>query len=1130
MANARLLMPTVRSTQNPLSSPTSPVQQPTRSPRIKPTSARLIRARSGSASAAFSSSPDPNIFHFPVQDTGSAWLGKPYRFELIPGEESLQLVGYQLYAVEKWVVERTRPVTVLTVYTGDPQHTITVTALSPLSTLTPAEAEIEWNSALHYLRRDGARQKETPLGTLMVTSLAHFRSDYTIVHIPNGDFLAVRERLYTNINLMRMGCSGRSALTLEEPSETTKDRFRSTYFLSDSSAAPVRLKTHSRQHTRTYSQPATAATFPLSYPDAFNPSFVSPSTSSLPSPPRHPLFSATVLELVKFLQASIAICGMFPTTYGLVFDGLLCDATVEGLQSWVTELGEHCVDVEAMERVADPSIVAALLSFILTTRNKLAAIGYAHVVPKDPFIHPQAFLAAMNAYSQAANASQSNGSTPLLPHISTPLMGHSGPNFASVHTSPGATNSSTHTSPFLGPPPMPITPVPEITYLTLDFSKTLTSAHDQKLRHTDSRRVHRVLLSKLDREDNTDTDISSENEHLRTKRKGIGGSGGQLLMSGIENLASGFVGRGPVGAGGIMAPTADLGVFVRAIIAKGDKEKGDKERDKGGEWTGDKDRDEGEKDKERIGGSLRALWTGKTDLVLKMRERAEGGGAGKERLRDKKGKDMVKGKGRERERLTSSDLDHEDAAPLALAVSERVDSGKSNTEDEFAFGGIWSGRVQKKLELWAGLNRSKRSVDLNLSPVKSGGGRTSAVPMSAHSSSSGAGLPVFHDHRGLGLPSVVISGDGGEEDELLSSGQISPISETKTHNPLTFGLESAEASSAYLGTVPEGPFSASEYDKRLNAFLMRRPKKSREDSRISSWSGPSTWEGEDGLGKRRKGQADGKSSDFVEGRDESSDAEAKKRILGRTIRRRHSFQVMTEFKDVRVLRLEWMRIDVDLCGQLLVMRRREAHLQNVLACLEHLSTSLSFTNASLRSDYHTHQPLLSSLEMHTELVQQIEAAREEADSMTQQVQALIYESNQFRIDELWRTAIPPRQKVLELREKVFGMGGRRLIRGARVQWTLDGQERIVDAWGRTESEAEEEKRAGAGIVEEDEEDEEIEEAAAVEHTAMKPMWLLRFFTSWSARWGWSAVKSADAAVTAPSESGVDHPETDTTQS
>ena len=51
----------------------------------------------------------------------------------------------------------------------------------------------------------------------MVTSLANFRSDYTIVPIPSGYFLESRDLLYTNINLLRMGCSGRMALTLQAP-------------------------------------------------------------------------------------------------------------------------------------------------------------------------------------------------------------------------------------------------------------------------------------------------------------------------------------------------------------------------------------------------------------------------------------------------------------------------------------------------------------------------------------------------------------------------------------------------------------------------------------------------------------------------------------------------------------------------------------------------------------------------------------------------------------------------------------------------------------------------------------------------------------------------------------------------
>lgn len=85
----------------------------------------------------------------------------------------------------------------------------------------------------------------------MATSLAYFRSDYTIVHIPHGNFLLAKDQLYANINLLRLGCGGRSALSLEEPryicylnsftnfidfsasSDTTKDRFISTYHIPE---------------------------------------------------------------------------------------------------------------------------------------------------------------------------------------------------------------------------------------------------------------------------------------------------------------------------------------------------------------------------------------------------------------------------------------------------------------------------------------------------------------------------------------------------------------------------------------------------------------------------------------------------------------------------------------------------------------------------------------------------------------------------------------------------------------------------------------------------------------------------------------------------------------------------------
>jgi hypothetical protein len=94
------------------------------------------------------------------------------------------------------------------------------------------------------------------------------------------------------------------------------------------------------------------------------------------------------------------------------------------------------------------------------------------------------------------------------------------------------------------------------------------------------------------------------------------------------------------------------------------------------------------------------------------------------------------------------------------------------------------------------------------------------------------------------------------------------------------------------------------------------------------------------------------------------------------------------------------------------------------------------------------------------------------------------------------------------------MGGRRLPPGKhgahgrfnRVQWTLDGKRRLVDYLGRTEEEAEEENRLeeGQGVLDlkavHAPPPPPLDEEEVVEHAGMKPVWLLRFFTSWGARW------------------------------
>ena len=111
----RLLMPTVRSLfLHPTveAPPTATLQPPTphppRSPWQKPGSIRLPRHRTASHTQN-SSLGEINVSraHLPLKtqtacEIGSQWFGTPLRFEV--AEESLEIEGYQMYAVEKWYV------------------------------------------------------------------------------------------------------------------------------------------------------------------------------------------------------------------------------------------------------------------------------------------------------------------------------------------------------------------------------------------------------------------------------------------------------------------------------------------------------------------------------------------------------------------------------------------------------------------------------------------------------------------------------------------------------------------------------------------------------------------------------------------------------------------------------------------------------------------------------------------------------------------------------------------------------------------------------------------------------------------------------------------------------------------
>ena len=210
-----------------------------------------------------------------------------------------------------------------------------------------------------------------------------------------------------------------------------------------------------------------------------------------------------------------------------------------------------------------------------------------------------------------------------------------------------------------------------------------------------------------------------------------------------------------------------------------------------------------------------------------------------------------------------------------------------------------------------------------------------------------------------------------------------------------------------------------------------------------------------------------------------------------------------------------MKIDVELCGQLLVMRRREQHLEGVVACLRVLTSRLSHMNAYLREDYEAHQPELSRAEARTKIIAEIEGARDKAYAMMQETHALSYEAAQFDVQNLWHGISPQRQKVFEMRSRVFDTGRRAPSAGRfdRVLRTLDGQEMLVDWAGRTEEEAAEE--GGLHDVHLEEEEEEREERERETAPKPPPSWLLKLIASWGNRWGAGRKKADDTAIKSP---------------
>jgi hypothetical protein len=236
-----------------------------------------------------------------------------------------KIQGYELYLVEQWACSRVHPTFVITTYTGDPNHVVIVGVLG-----VPAD-EDSWSPRLRVyfkaISQYHARPKETPLGMLMVTNLSSFPSALTVIPVPDGDVRKHREDFIVNEDLKRLGCSGRSGMSLSTPAPATQAKFQQLYKTSD----------------------------------------------------RIPLYGS-VIELVKLCQVALLVFGKLEQEYA---DGLLCDVTEKAINDWWTEIGSEYYNIEPTDGILGPTTISALLGLLMGARNRLNYCGAP--VAKDPF-------------------------------------------------------------------------------------------------------------------------------------------------------------------------------------------------------------------------------------------------------------------------------------------------------------------------------------------------------------------------------------------------------------------------------------------------------------------------------------------------------------------------------------------------------------------------------------------------------------------------------------------------------------------------------------------------------------------------------------------------------------------------
>lgn len=240
--------------------------------------------------------------------------------------ENQKLSGYELYIVEQWACER-KLNTVVTTFTGNPQHEITVNIVE-----IPMDTKL-WTSRVdnyfNELVKLHLRPKETSLGLLYVTNLSSFPSNLNLVPVPHGDISQAWDLFYVNENLKRVGCGGRLVLNITAPSNACEDKFRQLF------------RTH------------------VNVPIAF-----------------------AAKELAMLVQIVLYYCDLLHPQYA---DGLICNETIKGIHSWWDKWGQIRHHTKPKEGILGPTTISAIIGFIMGVKLRLGSVIGINKTPKDPF-------------------------------------------------------------------------------------------------------------------------------------------------------------------------------------------------------------------------------------------------------------------------------------------------------------------------------------------------------------------------------------------------------------------------------------------------------------------------------------------------------------------------------------------------------------------------------------------------------------------------------------------------------------------------------------------------------------------------------------------------------------------------